>query len=283
MRNVFASLQNVPCTPVEKVSGFRKLSIGTWRDAYDPSVYGWIFVDADPIDAYLAQQREESGEALTYTHFFTALLAAFFREHPGANALLRFGRPHLRRHITGMVQVAIPADGHHEVDLSGVTLRGLETKSLVEIARAIREQAALVRRGDDKEFAKAKGVLGKIPFWLMFPFIQLTSVLSYTFNLKLKALGLSEDPFGTFLLTNVGSLGMDAGLAPLVPYSRCGLVFTLGKKALRPVVNERGEVEARQQISISVTFDHRLYDGVHMARLVRCIERVCAHPEQVLR
>lgn len=282
MRKFFASLRNVSCEPVERVSGFRKTAMGTWRDAYDPSVYGWSFIDAAPIDAYLAKRREESGEALTYTHFFAALLASFFREHPDANALLRFGRPYMRHHVTGMVQVAIPADGHHEIDLSGVTLRGLETMSLVEIARNVREQAALVRRGEDREFARAKGILQAIPFWLMFPVIQFSSMLSYTFNLRLGALGLAEDPFGTFMLTNVGSLGLDAGLAPLVPYSRCGLVFTLGKKAWRPVANERGELEAREQISVAATFDHRLYDGVHIARFHRCLAHGCAHPEEVL-
>ncbi len=278
----WSSLRNVDCERVERVSGFRKLSLGTWRDAYDPSVYGWTCVDAEPIDRFLAVRREASGEALTYTHFFTAVLAAYFKAHPEANVLLRFGRPYVRRHVAALVQVAIPAKGHHDVDLSGVTLRKLEGKDLIEIAQEVRQQAAKIRKGEDKEFAKAKGALQAIPFFLMFPFIQLMSVVSYTLNLKLSALGLAEDPFGTFMVTNVGSLGIDAGFAPLVPYSRCGFVFTIGKKALRPTVSEQGDVVAREQLSISATFDHRLYDGFHLAGLVRHVERACSHPEDVL-
>ena len=278
----WSSFQNVDCTKVDRVSGFRKLSLGTWRDAYDPSVYGFTFVNSEAIDHYLAEQSEKSGENLTYTHFFTAVLAAYFKAHPEANSLLRFGRPYTRRHISALVQVAIPAKGHHEVDLSGVTLRKLEEKDLIGIAREIRSRAGKIRKGDDKEFAKAKSAIQAIPFLLMFPFIRLMSVLSYTLNVKLSALGLSEDPFGTFMVTNVGSLGIDAGLAPLVPYSRCGFVFTIGKKALRAVVDEHGKVVAREQLSISATFDHRLYDGFHLAGMVLHVERACARPEDVL-
>jgi pyruvate/2-oxoglutarate dehydrogenase complex dihydrolipoamide acyltransferase (E2) component len=280
--SLLTSFRNVDCTRVERVSGFRKLSLGTWRDAYDPSVYGWMCVDAEPIDKFLAARREQSGETLTYTHFFTAVLAAYFKAHPEANALLRFGRPYVRRHISALVQVAIPAQGHHDVDLSGVTLRQLESKNLVGIAQEIRHQASKIRRGEDKEFAKAKGAIQAIPFLLMFPFIRLMSIVSYSLNLKLSALGLAEDPFGTFMVTNVGSLGIDAGFAPLVPYSRCGFVFSIGKKVLRPTVSEQGSVVAREQLSISATFDHRLYDGFHLAGLVRHVERACAHPEDVL-
>src|SRR6185312_4555927 len=47
--------------PVGKddVSSFRKIAIGTWRTAYDPSVYGTIELRMDEAMRYIAEFREK--------------------------------------------------------------------------------------------------------------------------------------------------------------------------------------------------------------------------------
>lgn len=279
---MFQSFKNIESSPVKHVSGFRKLSIGTWRDAYDPSMYGFLTVDTRPIDAWLKHVSETHAIKLTYTHFITRALAEFFKQDPDANAYLRFQRPQRRKHVTAFVQVAIASDDHHKVDLSGVTLRHLETKSIVDIAIEIRNRAQKIRGGEDAEFSKAKKALAAIPFCLMFPFIQLMGFISYTLNIKLKALGLGEDPFGTFMITNIGSLGLELGLAPLVPYSRCGLVIAVGKTSMKAIVTPDGRIEAAPVLNLTGTFDHRLFDGFHGAKLVNFFTAACADPSAVL-
>ena len=279
---MFQSFKNIDSSPVKHVSGFRKLSIGTWRDAYDPSVYGFLSLDARPIDAWLKHVSETHAVKLTYTHFITRVLAEFFKHDPDANAYLRFQRPHRRSHVSALVQVAIASDEHHKVDLSGVTLRELETKSIVDIAVEIRNRSLKIRDGQDPDFAKAKSALQAIPFWLMFPFIQIMGFVSYALNIKLKALGLGEDPFGTFMVTNIGSFGLEVGLAPLVPYSRCGLVVALGKTSMKAIVTSDGRIEAAPVLNLTGTFDHRLFDGFHIAKLVKFFTAACADPKSVL-
>ena len=50
--------------------------------------------------------------------------------------------------------------------------------------------------------------------------LKITSFLSYTFNLDLRWAGIPRDPFGSAMVTNVGSIGLPTALVPLVPYSR---------------------------------------------------------------
>lgn len=281
-QSLFSQLRNVDSEPVHHVSAFRKLSIGTWRSAYDPSVYGLTALDSRPIDAWLKTVSDKHSIKLTYTHFITRVMAEYFRRDPEANSYLRFQKPYRRKSVSALVQVAIAHDDHHKVDLSGVTLRNLESKTIVDIANEVRNRAQHIREGRDKEFAKAKNALMAIPFWLMFPFIQLMGFVSYSLNLKLSALGLNEDPFGTFMVTNIGSLGLELGLAPLVPYSRCGLVISIGTVALKPYVNKEGQIEAAPLLHLTGTFDHRLFDGFHLAKMVNFMIKACENPREYL-
>lgn len=281
-QSLFPQLRNVDADPIHHVSAFRKLSIGTWKSAYDPSVYGIIALDARPIDAWLKHASETHAVKLTYTHFITRVVAEIFKRDPDANSYLRFQKPYRRKSISALVQVAIANDDHHKVDLSGVTLRNLESKTIVDMAVEIRNRAQHIRDGRDKEFAKAKNALMAIPFWLMFPFIQLMGFVSYSLNLKLSALGLNEDPFGTFMITNIGTFGLETGLAPLVPYSRCGLVISIGAVGMKPIVNREGQIEAAPMLHLTGTFDHRLFDGFHIAKMVNFLVKACENPREYL-
>ena len=40
-------MPNLELTPKTDVSSFRKIAIGTWSDAYNPSVYGTMEVNMD--------------------------------------------------------------------------------------------------------------------------------------------------------------------------------------------------------------------------------------------
>ena len=74
------------------------------------------------------------------------------------------------------------------------------------------------------------------PAWAMRALLNAISFLMYTLNLDLKFLGLPRDPFGSVMLTSIGSLGLEEAFAPLVPYSRVPIVLALGSVPL-PVLD----------------------------------------------
>jgi pyruvate/2-oxoglutarate dehydrogenase complex dihydrolipoamide acyltransferase (E2) component len=79
------------------------------------------------------------------------------------------------------------------------------------------------------------------------------------------------------MITNVGGMGIDVAWAPLVPYTRVPLLLALGTIRDKAVV-ENGEVKARPVLSIGVTFDHRLIDGVHAAQMSDEFKQCFADP-----
>ena len=68
-------MPNLDLTLKTDVSSFRKIAIGTWADAYDPSVYGTMEVNMDEAMRYLADFRARTGRKLTISHMMAKVAA----------------------------------------------------------------------------------------------------------------------------------------------------------------------------------------------------------------
>lgn len=81
---------------------------------------------------------------------------------------------------------------------------------------------------------------------------------------------------GTFTITNLGAYGIDA-FTPIINPPETA-ILGVGRIAPRPVVHE-GQLIARETVTLSLSFDHRLVDGAPAARF---LERIVYHLERPL-
>ncbi|HEX8954289.1 MAG TPA: 2-oxo acid dehydrogenase subunit E2, partial [Polyangia bacterium] len=142
-------MPNLELVRKDDVSSFRKIAIGTWRTAYDPSVYGTIELRMDEAMKYIAAFREKTGKKLTVSHLMAKAAAMVLKECPDANAILRWNRVYLRKRIGVFFQVVMTDEGAHKVDLSGATLYDVEAKSLAEIYDEFNAKVDAVRARKD--------------------------------------------------------------------------------------------------------------------------------------
>ena len=126
-------MPNLEVDEERDLSTFRKIALGTWRTAYDPSVYGSLTLRMDAALDYIEAFRAATGRKLTVTHLMARAAAAVFERVPDANALLRFGRIYRRRKIGVFFQVAMQDPETGKIDLTGAKIDEPQTKSLVEI------------------------------------------------------------------------------------------------------------------------------------------------------
>jgi pyruvate dehydrogenase E2 component (dihydrolipoamide acetyltransferase) len=269
---------NAKLLPPLKISSWRKVAIGTWRSVGDPSVYGILEFEAQPALTYLEKLKELTGQRVTLTHFVGKAVAQTLEKHPDINCILRLGKLYPRKAVDIFFQVASDTSGK---DLSGATIRNANHKSIVEIAQEMQERVHQIREKGDPNFRKMKDTMGLIPGLLVSPLMSFIGFIMYTLNLWSPLFGSPKDPFGSVMITNIGSLGLDTAFAPLVPYSRVPLLLTLGVVKEKPVVKS-GRVEVGQIIQICVTFDHRLIDGMHASKMVRSLQKIFANPEKEL-
>ena len=264
---------------------FRKIACGSWRTAGDPSVYALLEIEMSKALEFAEAYSQQHGVRITPSHLVAKAISHCLRVRPELNGLLRRGKVYLRRNVSIFFQVNVPGravnDNRDEriakAMLSGTTVHETEMKSLAEIARAVRAQAAEVRRGRDRSFAACYPIVSLLPWRLVRGFLNLSSWLIYGLNLDLGFLGFPQDPFGSVMITNVGGMGIDVAWAPLVPYTRVPLLLALGTIQDRAVV-ENGEVKVRPVLAIGVTFDHRLIDGVHAAQMSDEFKKCFAEP-----
>jgi pyruvate dehydrogenase E2 component (dihydrolipoamide acetyltransferase) len=264
-------MANLALVKKRDVSSFRKIAIGTWSNAYDPTVYGTLELRMDAAMTYIEAFRAATGRRLTVSHLMAKAVAEVLKACPEANAVLRWNRPYLRRRIGVFFQVVLTDEGEGKVDLSGATLYDVEQKSLLEICDEFEAKVKQVRERKDQALEKTRGTFLAIPYFMLNGFLKLLSFFSFTLNLDLRWAGVPSDPFGSVMITNVGSLGLDVAYAPLVPYSRVPLVLATGKVRDQALV-EDGKLVVGKTMNVNASFDHRLLDGYHasvMARVLR--------------
>lgn len=274
-------MPNLDLKAKTNLSSFRRIAIGTWRNAYDPSVYGTIALRADQVLSYLEAIRERSGKRVTLSHLMAKAVAIMLSEMPDANAILRMNRIYLRSQIGVFFQVAMEDPDTGEVDLSGATIFDAHKKSLLEIVAEFEAKVGTVRRREDKNLEGSRSLFKRVPFFLLNRLLDWISFFSYTLNLDLRWAGIPQDPFGSVMVTNIGSLGLEEAYVPLVPYSHVPLLIALGAVKEEAVV-EGGQIVVGKVLRAFATFDHRVLDGMHAAKMSKTITRIFADPEREL-
>jgi pyruvate/2-oxoglutarate dehydrogenase complex dihydrolipoamide acyltransferase (E2) component len=271
-------MPNLDLVRKEGLSTFRRLAIGTWRTAYDPSVYGTIQIRMERALAYLEAFRQATGKHATVTHLVAKAAAAALAQTPDANAILRGGQIYLRKRIGIFFQVAMVDEGPDKLDLSGLTLFDLDKKSLGALVDEFQTRVALVRARQDPDLERTRGTMAKLPAIFIHWALRMVSFFAYTLNWDLRLFGVPKDPFGSVMITNIGSLGLDIAYPPLVPYSRVPILLAVGTVHDAPVV-DGGSLAIGKIMNLSVTFDHRFIDGVHAARMAKVVRAWLERPE----
>jgi pyruvate/2-oxoglutarate dehydrogenase complex dihydrolipoamide acyltransferase (E2) component len=269
---------NVALVPKTDVSSFRQMAIGTWRTAKDPSVYGSLSLEMDETLRYVAAFQAATGRKVTVTHLMAKAIGRVLHELPDANAILRWNRIWLRQSADVFFQVAMQDPVTGQLDLSGLTIRAADRKPMVEIVDEFQSVADRVRKGKDEEKEHTRRTFQRLPGWLVGPVLDLIGFLTYGLNLDLHRLGIPKDPFGGAMVTNVGSLGLEEAYVPLVPYSRVPLLVAMGSLQRVPVVREGDVIEVATVMRLFATFDHRLLDGAHAAKMSRILRETFADP-----
>ncbi len=261
----------------EDVASFRKLAIGTWTTTYDPTVYGTLKVRMEKALEYIERFKQVTGKRLTVTHLVTKACAEALKRCPDANAILRYNKVYLRKHVNISVLVVQTDQGDGKVDLTAAKIDDADQKSLLTIAEELQATVDKVRQRKDKALEKGKGTVQLIPFLFMNAFLKLLAFFMYTLNIDLSFLGMPKDAFGSLTVTNVGSLGLDTAYVPLVPYTRVPIFVAPGAVKDEPVI-EDGKVVPGKTMNINASFDHRFIDGYHASVLSKTMREAMENP-----
>jgi pyruvate/2-oxoglutarate dehydrogenase complex dihydrolipoamide acyltransferase (E2) component len=263
-------------------SRFRRLALGSWGAQGDPTIYGVVEVNAEKALAYIASEKARTGSRITINHFSGKVFAKIMERHPELNSEIRWGKFFPRTSIDVAFQVAI----EHNQDLSSGVVRQVHQKSLSEIANALHGHAHEIRGKNDPGFRGVKNLSSWIPGLFQRPAVSILQFIINTCNLWSPVLGVPRDAFGSLMITNVGSLGLDFALPALFPPAGVPMIIAVGALFDAPVYekNQDGTVKSirlEKHLKLCGAFDHRYLDGLHGSKIATAIREYFNDPARL--
>ena len=254
-------------------TNWRKVASTIYKKPLDAKIYGTVDIDVTELESFISKKRRE-GVKTTLTHLLTLIVARAFREEvPELNAYIRRGKVIERKNIDAMVSVLLKND-----EMGSVNIPNCDQLNVTELTDIIAEKIKNSRTGNENKTMQSKQMLSSIPWpfrtWLFYLYKKIT----IDWGISLPFLNLSSDSFGSFVISNIGTLGLDSGYAALLPSSNVSIVLIIGKVYKKPVVIN-DEIVIRKVLNLSATLDHRVVDGYHGGKLFRYIRRVIKQPE----
>jgi pyruvate/2-oxoglutarate dehydrogenase complex dihydrolipoamide acyltransferase (E2) component len=250
-------------------STWRKTAATIYKKPQSSKITGSVELDVTDLNAYI-QRKRKAGLRLTPTHVFTLATArAIAREIPAMNTYVRRGKIIAYPQIDAMVSVLLKKG-----QMGSVKLENADRLTLEEAVTTLGDKIKQARQQQD-ENADTKQLIGRIPWPLRTWFFQLVQLLTLRWGIPLP--GLSAHRFGSFVVSNIGSLGLEVGYPALLPVGQVPFVLILGGIRERPWVVD-GEITVRTIMNVSIAMDHRMLDASHGGQLFRYLKRVVREP-----
>lgn len=255
---------------------WRKASAAIYKKPVDSKIFGSVEIDVTDLEKFISQRRNE-GLKITLTHILTLIVAkALHEEVPELNCFIRRGNVIHRKTVDAMVSVLV-----EDREMSSIRIENAEKLDLKQIAEKLNERIRALRAGNEDKTMRMKGVISKLPWPFRGWLFGLIKHLTVSIGISIPGIGLTANSFGSFVMTNIGSIGLDTGYPALFPVSNVALVFVMGGITKKPVViNE--EIVIRRIMTLSCALDHRVVDAIHGGRLFRYIKKRIKEPESLL-
>lgn len=253
-------------------TSWRKVAASIYKKPTDSKIFGSVELDVTDLEQYITQKRKE-GLKITLTHIFTLAVARALKDDvPELNAYIRRGGIVKRNSIDAMVSVLID-----DSQMGSIKVHNADTLTLQELADIMDVEIRKARAGSENKTMQMRDSITKIPWPLRVWLVSIIRKITIDWGLTIPFLNFKPDSFGSYVVSNIGTLGLDMGYPALFPISNVPLVLIMGGVKKKPyVVNDA--IVPRRIINLGAALDHRVVDAMHGGKLFRYIKHVTSNP-----
>jgi len=254
-------------------SNWRKVASTIYRKPIDSKIYGTVELDVTDIEKYIAKKRKE-GVKTTLTYILTLIIGRAIRQSvPELNTYVKRGRIKQRKQVDATVSVLLPGG-----QMGSVKVENSDQLTISELSDEIAKNIRESRKGEENDTMQSKNMLSSVPWPFRNWLFKIYRTITIHWGVELPGVGLDSSSFGSYVISNIGSVGLDTGYGSLLPSSNVSVVWILGSINKKPVIIN-DEVLPRRIMSLSATLDHRVVDGSHGGRMFRQIKHYIKNPE----
>jgi pyruvate dehydrogenase E2 component (dihydrolipoamide acetyltransferase) len=259
-------------SPKDFNTDWRKVASTIYRKPIDSKIYGSVEIDVTELERFISEKRKQ-GVKTTLTYIMTLIIGRALKyEVPELNTFVRRGKIVPRPQIDGTLSVLLERG-----QMGSVRIENIDQLTIADLTEEIKEKIQQSRKGNENSTMQSKNMLASLPWPFRFWFFKLYKIVTIHWGISLPFLGLSANSFGSYVVSNIGTLGLDSGYGALLPSANVSIVMILGGVTKKPVI-VNDEIVPRRILSLSATLDHRVVDGSHGGKLFRYIKHMVKNP-----
>jgi len=240
-------------------NGKRKtLMLATWNEPSDPTSFIIEDMNVTKTVQYVKELNESQKEQrITLTHVLGHGLAWGLYKMRRDVGRLTWG---FFKYNQGRIGITILVDVEGGSDLVPITLWNAHELTLIEFAAKCNEKVSIAKNKKDVQHNKSTASAAFVPSFLLQPILSIGSYINVNLNIPIPQMGLHKESVGHYVLTNIGSLGMQQGFAPICPPLRMMGLTCAGKVVKTPwVVDDK--IVIQDIMNTTQTGDHRYGDA----------------------
>lgn len=254
-------------------NNWRKVASTIYKKPTDSKIFGTVEIDVTELEKYVAQKRKE-GIKTTLTYLITLIVGRGIRQGaPALNTFVRRGKIIQRKQVDATVSVLLPGG-----QMGSVKVENTDQLTTAEISETVGNNIKNSRKGSENDEMQSKSLLANLPWPFRNWLFKIYKIVTINWGISVPGIGLDSNSFGSYIVSNIGTVGLDTGYGSLLPSSNISFVFILGSINKKPVV-VNDEIVIRRVMLLSSTLDHRVVDGSHGGTLFRYIKQMAKNPE----
>ncbi len=259
---------------------WRKVALSAWNRPNEPVIYSRVALNPEPALKFLETLNKNSTNKITITHYLGKVCGILLEKYDDLNSTILYKNAYVREGSDIFFHASL-IDKYGKENLSGAKIENCAQKTIEEIANELNHQNSKVKSGEDVTFDQIKKVMAFIPIFISGFIIKLTAFIQYRLNIWSPLLGTKKDTFGSMMITNIGSLGIEEAFVPFSHYTNVHSICALGKISEAPVVRE-GELKVGLVQYACWTLDHRVIDGSNAAKMLESLKLYFENPELIM-
>jgi pyruvate/2-oxoglutarate dehydrogenase complex dihydrolipoamide acyltransferase (E2) component len=252
---------------------WRKTASTIYKKPIDSKILGSVEIDVTDLEKYISEKRK-SGVKITLTHFFLiATSRAIKSQVPELNTYVKRGNIYSYPTIDATVSILLP-----EGEMSSIKVHESDKLTIETSVNTLNEAIKSTRKGSESGTMKMKHKLAQYPYPIRGWIYKMVKTILADWGFSLPFLGLHQNTFGSFILSNIGTLGLDIGYPALMPTANISFVMIMGSVRKKPWVVDN-QIQIRNIISLGAALDHRVVDASHAGKLFKELKHYVKHPE----
>lgn len=240
--------------------------------------YTTVKIKCDTIDEFIARERK-NGISYSYMHIIMAAIVRILYIRKKLNRFIMRGSIYQRNTISISMDIKKKLEDDGEQVCLKMFFTGRE--SIEEVKKIVDDEIAKnLQESEVHSTTKAAGKLTNLPDFLFRWTMAFVRFLD-KHGLLPKAL-IKASPFHTScFLTNLKSIKLNYIFHHLYNFGTTTIFISMGKEQVEPYVENNKELKIAKMLTMGVSLDERVADGLYMGKSLRLFSDMIKNPDNL--